>query len=334
LDQSALWAETTDQKPHADIRTSPGPFKVRRSAASVLPTSNMPWRQVMRKRLRFAFLLLLMFAPSLFAQETPKVDIFAGYSYLNVDTNGLLSPSRQSANGWEASVSGNVYKSLAIEGDFSGYYKTYDLTALGLGNANVHAFGFLGGPRVNVGPVFVHALIGGDRATGSDFGLSASQNSFAAAFGGGVQISAAPRWAIRASADYVLTRHNIFKLLDPTLPNYTQNNFRISAGIVFRFGSGTGRTTRPPTNATEQVALLGITGYGTSQGFYIISVASGSPAQTAGMNPDNVLTKIDGRPVHTSMDIENAIAANATGTIRLTYMIAGAWFAERDVKVH
>lgn len=165
----------------------------------------------------------------------PNIDIFGGYSYVNADTSGVpLLASRQSANGWEASVSGNVYKWLAAEGDLSGYYKS-DLLGTGV---NASDFAYAGGPRVNLGPVFVHALIGADRLSLSAGGLSLSQTSFASAFGGGVQIPVAPRWAVRASADYVLTHHSA----EPFVASFTQNNFRVSAGIVFRWGGGASST--------------------------------------------------------------------------------------------
>ena len=63
----------------------------------------------------------------------PKAEVFAGYSYLNIDTNKLTS--RQSTNGWGTSVSANFNKWLAAEFDLSGYYKSYgvDLNQVLLG---------------------------------------------------------------------------------------------------------------------------------------------------------------------------------------------------------
>src|ERR1700693_2296045 len=122
-----------------------------------------------------AFLLLCLFAfgTAAFAQDYPKAEVFGGYSFLNVDTNGLTS--RQNLNGWEAAVSGNVNKWYAAEFDVSGYYKTYgvDLTSLGLGTLNVKVddYSYLGGLRVNLRPVFFHALLGGDHLTGSALGF-------------------------------------------------------------------------------------------------------------------------------------------------------------------
>jgi hypothetical protein len=185
---------------------------------------------------------------SLWCQEVPKVEVFGGYSYLNADTNNQASPSRQSANGWEASVSGNFNRWFALEGDFSGYYKSgIDVPALGGGTASLDDFGFGAGPRVNVHPVFFHALAGVSHFTGSASGFSRSQNSFAGAFGGGVQWKLGPRWAVRASADYLLTRHNIPELL--LISHWPGDDpEQLSRVGGHRFSSRRGWRERPPTS--------------------------------------------------------------------------------------
>jgi membrane-associated protease RseP (regulator of RpoE activity) len=276
---------------------------------------------------------------SVFGQDAPRVDVFGGYSYLNVDTNGLSS--RQSANGWEASVSGNFNRLFAAEADFSGYYKTIplDLTSVGFGvvDVNVTDFSFAGGPRVNFRPAFVHALFGVDHLTGSALGVSASQDSFAAILGGGIQWKVAPQWSVRAGADYVFTHHNFVAPLE----SFTQNNFRVSVGVVYSFGGGREvaphgprKIAVPQCEGSSEAALLGVMGCGVSGGFKVTSVHSGSPAARAGITPGDIVATIDGRPVHSSNEIETAIAANTSGTIRVGYMIQGNYLTERDTKVH
>ena len=66
--------------------------------------------------------------------DQPRADLYGGYSYVNIDTNGLTS--RQNANGWEASVSGNFNKWFAVEGDVRGYYKSYSISLPGVGSAS------------------------------------------------------------------------------------------------------------------------------------------------------------------------------------------------------
>jgi hypothetical protein len=155
------------------------------------------------------------------------VELFGGYSYLNADMNGL--DSRQSVHGWNASVSTNVNPWFAAEFDVAGYYKT-------VSGILYQAYSYAAGPRVNFRPVFVHALFGGDRSSFGSSGISVSQNSFAGMLGGGVQVPLTHGLAFRGSVDYVFSRHNIFKVLNPSLPSVTQNNIRASAGIVILLG--------------------------------------------------------------------------------------------------
>jgi Outer membrane protein beta-barrel domain len=177
-------------------------------------------------------------APRSSESTIPTAEIFVGYSYLNFTTNGLAD-SRQNAKGWEASVSGNFNKWFALELDLSGYYKNYSYYT---GNAfefpNVYTvsyyrdYSYLAGPRVNYGPVFVHALFGGDHLSGSALGTSSAQTGFAGALGGGIQIPMDNRFAFRVGADYVFSEHNMIGGASDT-----RNNFRASAGIVFNLGN-------------------------------------------------------------------------------------------------
>lgn len=71
----------------------------------------------------------IVLSTSAVPQWFPKGEVYGGYSYVNIDTNGLSS--RQSANGWEASVSGNFNKWFAAEANVAGYYKTFSFTGVG-----------------------------------------------------------------------------------------------------------------------------------------------------------------------------------------------------------
>ena len=69
---------------------------------------------------------------------------------------------------------------------------------------------------------------GGTLAPGSS-GIAGSANAFAMTAGGGVEVEVRRRLAIRpAEVDYFLTRF-------ANAVNDHQNNFRFSAGVVFRF---------------------------------------------------------------------------------------------------
>ena len=215
----------------------------------------------------------------------------------------------------------------------SGYYKSYGvdlnnvLPGAGTLTVKVTDFSYLAGPRLNFRPLFVHALLGGDRLTGSALGFSASQNSFAGAFGGGAVIPVGHGLAFRASADYVFSRHNIFGGSP-----LTQNNFRASVGIVFTFGGK--RETRGPTPGTQtapavqpavsaqpavrsESTSLGVVGYATDEGFKVTSVREGSPAAQVFLIRGDVIWEIDGKRVRSGQDVDSALAANNGGTIRI-----------------
>jgi hypothetical protein len=176
--------------------------------------------------------------PRSFESSIPAAEVFFGISYLNLSTNGLTD-SRQGAAGWDASVSSNFNQWFALELDVSGHYKNYDYYT---GNVSglptfitvsyYRDYSYLAGPRFNYGPVFVHALFGGDHLSGTALGTSFAQTGFAGAIGGGFQYPMGDRVAFRAGADYIFSEHNILGG-----PPATDNNFRASAGIVFKLGS-------------------------------------------------------------------------------------------------
>lgn len=275
-------------------------------------------------------LFLAISFPAWAQQDVPAAEIFVGYSYLNIDTNGLSS--RQSANGWQAGLSGNFTPRLAAEFDSTGAYKK-------IVGVSVSDYSYLGGLRVNVRPAFVHALVGGDYLRGSYSGSSAGQQGFAAEFGGGVQWRVSRSISIRTSGDYALSRHNIFGG-----PAATQNNFRASIGIVFGVGELRGsegyvradrRSPRPiaPGEESQEAILFGIAGVPASSGVRVTLVRYQSAANRAGVQIDDVVTRIDGAPMHTIKDIETAVGKNVTGSIHVEYLTKGIAAVESTVAV-
>jgi hypothetical protein len=294
----------------------------------------------MKMRYPLIAVILGCLCSSSFAQSAPSGEVFGGYSYLNFDTNGLTS-SRQSANGWEAAGVFNASRWLGFEGDVAGYYKNYSL-GTGFGSLDAHDYSFVGGPRLSYRQhssttIFGHALFGGDNGSLNVPGSSGSQTGFALVLGGGVEWRIRPRsnWGIRASADYVLTRHDAVGS-----QSFTQNNFRASIGVVYMFGGVRERSPRQEVPATPQQSfqcrgrsestLLGLVGCGTSEGFLVTSVHSG-PGASAGIKPGDFVTAIEDHEVHTSAEIDAAIGDKAT--VKVSHMIQGKWLAEHQVKI-
>jgi len=162
---------------------------------------------------RFSFLLGLLFLATSAAHAQDKVQLFGGYSYMHFDS----SPS-VSLNGWGLSGQYKFTDWLGGVADFDGHYGSQ----FGV-SESVHSFLF--GPQVSwparVSP-FAHVLIGGSHFS-SDAG---SDTSFSTAIGAGfdTEIGHNLSWRI-VQADYVYT--HFF--------GSTQNNVRVTTGIVFRF---------------------------------------------------------------------------------------------------
>jgi len=171
---------------------------------------------------------VLLFAGLASAQVPTSGNVFFGYSYYNTD---LSSIDRANTNGWEASLEGKVLPWVGIVADFDGHYGSQNFPApcppvVCSFNANFSEHNFLFGPRVGV-PVgkfrpFAEAMFGGGHVNVSGGG---SDTSFATALGGGIDYRIIRAVAWRFQGDYVQTRFF----------GTTQNNVRISTGIVLRF---------------------------------------------------------------------------------------------------
>ena len=173
--------------------------------------------------------VLSFFGATADAQDTPKVDIFAGYSYLreNPSTAGV---SGFNLNGGSASVAYNAKSWLGGVADFGGYHNGNILNSGVNGTLSTYLFG----PHVayrhfeRITP-FGEVLFGVAHA--SSAGTSGSDNAFAMTLGGGLDYKLSNRFAIRpVKVDYLMTRFS-----ETVTTDQTQNNLRFSTGIVFRW---------------------------------------------------------------------------------------------------
>lgn len=167
------------------------------------------------------------------AQETPKVDVFAGYSYVRANP-GPTSGDSFSLNGGEASVTYHFRDWVSGVADFGGYHNGNILGTGVDGTLSTYLFG----PRVSYRSYkhftpFAEALFGVAHAGAGVAGgaIGSSQNAFAMAIGGGVDYRLNNRFSIRPlQVDYLMTRFS-----EGTPNNQTQNNLRASTGIVIHF---------------------------------------------------------------------------------------------------
>jgi opacity protein-like surface antigen len=186
---------------------------------------------------------VLVFAGVVSAQDGPTVELFGGYTYLRVNP-GFSQPGIN-FNGGSGSVSYNLHPWLGLVGDFGGYH--WSTTG-----ADATVLTYLFGPKIAFrrGPItpFVHTLFGGAHGSGAVGGIcpgarirtagsvgvgggggcsaSAGENAFSMAMGGGLDWNVTSHIGVRvAEAEYLMTR----------FASETQNNVRVSGGIVFRW---------------------------------------------------------------------------------------------------
>jgi hypothetical protein len=166
--------------------------------------------------------LLGIFTLAAFAQEgmqsAPKAEIFGGYQYTRFD-GGL------NANGWNSSLTGNLNHWFGVAADFSGAYKSQN-------GASFSNYTYTFGPVVSYRhnetfTPFVHFLAGGSHGKLSFNGVSSSGNGFAMMFGGGMDVKATRRVALRAIQFDWLSLHS-----NGATDN---NNMRISTGLLLRY---------------------------------------------------------------------------------------------------
>lgn len=246
--------------------------------------------------------------------DTPRVELFLGYS------NVLAVPKDLSnrivdLQGGDTNIAFNLNRYFGLVGDFAGYHAD-TLTFNGPGGlardvgADGRAFTFMGGPRLSFRQphftLFAQGLFGDVTAskvtisgcTGSP-GCSPlpAENVFGMALGGGLDVNVRRHIALRLiQAEYLMTRFRDPSSLSGT--DGARNNARLSAGIVFRFGS-MGPPPVPPGAAcsvqpTEVFA-----------GETVTATASGSnfnPKRTVTYNWNGTGVKVAGSDASTQID--------------------------------
>jgi hypothetical protein len=183
---------------------------------------------------------------------TPRFELFLGYSYLRVVPTVDYGNRFYWLNGGSTSIAFNLNRYLGLVGDFGGFNETRLLIASGNppGATGAYeavdggsAYTFLGGPRFSlrsherVTP-FVQALFGEMHATAvslcpSCTAILPAQSAFALTAGGGLDIRLSHHFAVRVvQAEYLMTRFDNVA----TGKSGEQNNVRLSAGLVLRWG--------------------------------------------------------------------------------------------------
>jgi len=174
----------------------------------------------MKKLISAAFVLSLL--PTLLHAQivTPKADVAAGYSHLEI-----LKGYTISMDGASGSVAFNVNNWFGVAGDF-GVYHGYPGESL---TGETYTFG----PRFSYRKLprlvpFVHALFGGSHFSASSGGITGGGNEFAFGLGGGADVNLRRnrKFAVRPQFEYFGIRSS----------GSTTDSLRISIGLVYRIG--------------------------------------------------------------------------------------------------
>src|SRR5215475_4683013 len=169
----------------------------------------------------------------LLAQDVPKGELFAGYSYLGTSGQGF--------NGFNGQFTYNRSQALGITGDVGGTYAGQSVNVSGIGGVSAHSrtYTFLVGPTYSYRKLdkfvpFGHFLIGVAHGSTTaqtsivgapSINVSTSDTGFGLAFGGGLDYELNRSWAIRP-----VQINNV----SVNVGSGHANAFRYAAGIVYR----------------------------------------------------------------------------------------------------
>lgn len=223
--------------------------------------------------------LLLLLPLSVAAQETPNVELFGGYSYLQLTEQPRVLLKSTSLNGWNASVKLNVTPRIGLLADFSGHYGLRGLTPYTIGSfttpgelkrveaipGDMRQHTFLFGPEVGVlrtnrFTVNARTLIGVAHTNMMVLQLRDPIQRPPDLFGNPQPpitertFASASTFAASfgGSVDYRITDRLSYRIVQPELlltrsggigtANWNQYNFRLSSGIVFTSGESSSGT--------------------------------------------------------------------------------------------
>ena len=170
-------------------------------------------------------LLVSFLAPAAAASDPassdpyPRGELFGGYSYLYSNAG----QSGGSFSGGAASITENIRPWFGGVFDFSTqWHSGANVTTFGYGPV----FAYRKDPKITP---FVHILGGGVRGSVEYLNISKAETTWSVMAGGGLDVKVARGLAVRLfQADYVFSHFS----------GVHQDNFRVSVGLVYRFGYG------------------------------------------------------------------------------------------------
>jgi hypothetical protein len=154
------------------------------------------------------------------AQDTPRVQVFGGYSYTRFDSPSFGFSSPSGLNGYTFSPAFNLLYGFGVVAELSGQYGSkLNFRDLAVGPQFLYPKG--------KATFLAHCLIG-DSRTLVRVANTEGNTARAVVLGAGIDLDISSRFAFRVvQVDYIHT----------TLFKDTQNNLRFSTGLVYRWGA-------------------------------------------------------------------------------------------------
>ena len=165
------------------------------------------------------FLLLIVGSLPSAAQDVPRIEVFGGYSYLRFDSRSFGFAGSSNLNGYNLAPAFNIFHGFGVVGELSGQYGSHlNLRDVAVGPQILY-------PRNNL--IFFAHVMYGDARTHVSVGNGPGDTARVIVAGAGADLHYSSRLSIRVvQVDYLRT----------SLFHGTQNNFRISTGLVYHWG--------------------------------------------------------------------------------------------------
>lgn len=183
--------------------------------------------------------------------SAPRFDVALVYSYVRAVPTDAAGNRMVWLNGGSASINFHLNRTIGIVGDFGGYADSrlrFGTSSSALvSDSSGKAFTYLFGPRATFAShkrlsPFAQVLVGGIHASPVTLSSGCSgvgctplpaENKLAMTAGGGLDLRLHRHISVRIiQAEYLMTRFNDLS----TGSTGTQNDMRLSSGLVFRFG--------------------------------------------------------------------------------------------------
>lgn len=251
---------------------------------------------------------------------SPRIDVAVVYSYVRAVPTDASGNRMVWLNGGSASINFHLNRAVGIVGDFGGYADSRlrlgtSSSAL-VSDSSGKAFTYLFGPRVTFGSherfsPFAQVLVGGIHASPVTLSSGCSgvgctplpaENKLAMTAGGGLDVRLHRHISIRIiQAEYLMTRFSDLS----TGSTGTQNDMRLSSGLVFRFGGGHASSARvePPASAPLDYSCSVTPS----------SVYAGEPIAVSGTSTNLSAT----RPAVYSWSSDGGVASSDTNQVRI-----------------